>query len=127
MRVWLAISSYRNDDEVIRIIGQTRESAPGLFERILVVDSEGTGRIPMLIEANGWRDVEYRCYERNLGSGGNLAERLRVAAAAGADYAWTVNHDGHMDARVLKKLMAVAQGSERLGAAYPLGFMSEAG
>src|SRR5437763_14059223 len=125
MRVWLAISSYRNDDEVIRIIGQTRESAPGLFERILVVDSAGTGRIPMLIEANGWRDVEYRCYEKNLGSGRNLAERLKIAAAAGADYVWTVNHDGRVNADVVRKLTAVAQSRERVGAAYPLGFMTE--
>lgn len=125
MRVWLAISSYRNDDEVIRIIDQAHASAMGVFERILIVDSEGTGRIPALIEANAWPDVEYRGYERNLGSGANLAERLRISAEAGADYAYAVNHDGHVDVEVITKLLAVVRDRTDLGAIYPLGFMSE--
>ena len=123
--VWLVISSYRNDDEVIKLIDQTHISAPDLFERILVVDSQGTGRVPALIESRGWRDVEYRCYETNLGSGANLAERLKIAAAAGADYAYALNHDGVIDPPVVRVLLKAARGRKNLGAAYPLGYFTE--
>jgi rhamnosyltransferase len=126
MRAWLVISSYRNDDEVIKLIDQSHISAPDLFERILVVDSKGTGRVPALIQSRGWRGVEYRCYEENLGSGANLAERLRIAAAAGADFAYALNHDGEVDAPVVRALVEAAQGRKNLGAAYPLGYFTEA-
>ena len=125
MRVWLVISSYRNDDEVVKLIDQAHSSAQGLFERILVVDSQGTARVPAIIQSRGWLDVEYRCFEINLGSGANLAERLKIAAGSGADYAYAVNHDGHIDAKVVRALLEVAQGRKKLGAAYPLGFFTD--
>jgi GT2 family glycosyltransferase len=127
MRIWLVISSFRNDEQVIGIIDQVHKSAPDLFEQILVVDSNGTGRMPELIHQRGWIDVEYRTYEKNLGSGGNLAERLRIAAAAGADYAYAVNHDGHVDPDVVRALLQAAAAITNLGAAYPLGYFISVG
>jgi GT2 family glycosyltransferase len=123
--IWLVISSYRNDDEVVKLLDQAHDSAQDLFARILVVDSQGTGRVPEIIQSRGWKDVEYRCYETNLGSGANLAQRLRIAADGGADYAYALNHDGHIDLTVVRALVESAKGRERLGAAYPLGFFTD--
>ncbi len=125
MRVWLAISSYRNDNEILKTVERARVSVPGLFERILVVDSQGTGRVPAVIRARGWNDVEYRSYDENLGSGANLAERLKIAAAAGAEYAYALNHDGEIDSAVVRALLDAARGRKNLGAAYPLGYFTE--
>lgn len=127
MKTWLVISSFRNDDAVLNLIEQAHSSAAGLFERILVVDSQGTGRVPQVIRERGWQDVEYRCFDENLGSGANLAERLKAAASAGADYAYAVNHDGEIDPDVIGKLLAAAQERKNLGAAYPLGYFIETG
>src|SRR5689334_7284498 len=108
MNTWLVISSFRNDDAVLNLIEQAHHSASGLFERILVVDSQGTGRVPQTIADRGWHDVEYLSFDENLGSGANLAERLKAAASAGADYAYAVNHDGEIDPDVISKLLAAA-------------------
>ncbi len=125
MRVWLVISSFRNDDEVLATIEKGLASVPELFERILIVDSEGTKRVPAAIHARGWRDVEYRNYEENLGSGANLAERLKIAAKAGADWAYALNHDGEINPAVIRKLISAAEGRTKLGAAYPLAHFTE--
>jgi GT2 family glycosyltransferase len=125
MRVWLVISSYRNDDEVLTTVERARLLVPHLFERILIVDSQGTGRVPAVIQARDWVDVEYRSYAENLGSGANLAERLKIAAGAEADYAYALNHDGMIDSPVIRALLEAARGIKKLGAAYPLGYFTE--
>jgi len=127
MITWLVIASYRNDKDVARILSQVRECNQRLIDRVLVVDSEGTGVIPKLIADRGWGDVIYRSYEWNLGSGANLCERLRIAAVAGADYAYALNNDGHFDADVLSALLRAAEPQVKLGAAYPLGYLTHAG
>ena len=120
MAVWLVISSYRNDGDIARILEQVHTSADCFFDRILVVDSEGTGTIPALIANRGWDRVTYRSYEQNLGSGANLRERLRIAMEGGADYVYAVNHDGYVDIAIVSALLRAAQGITNLGAAYPL-------
>lgn len=127
MKVWLVISSYKNDDDVLRILDQVHAFDRTLFDGILVVDSMGTGAIPQLLERRGWDDVIYRSYDYNLGSGGNLRERLRLAMEGGADFAYAINHDGHVDADVVSALMRAADSLENVGAVYPLGFMTSAG
>jgi len=127
MITWLVISSCRNDGDVARILGKVHESKARFFERILVVDSEGTGEIPRLIEERGWDSVIYKSYEWNLGSGANLCERLRIAAEGGADYAYALNHDGNFDAEVVSALLKAAEPLENLGAAYPLSYLTSAG
>lgn len=96
-----------------------------LFERILIVDSQGTGQVPAVIHARGWMDVEYRSYDENLGSGANLAERLKIAAEAGVDYAYALNHDGEIDPAVVRALLDATRRRKKLGAAYPLGYFTE--
>jgi GT2 family glycosyltransferase len=127
MIAWLVISSYRNDEDVARILGQVHGCKQKLIDRVLVVDSEGSGAIPKLIEERGWGDVTYRSYEWNLGSGANLSERLRIAAEAGADYAYALNHDGNFDADVFSALLKATESLENLGAAYPLGYLTSVG
>lgn len=125
MKTWLVISSFRNDEAVIGLIEQAHNVTAEMFERILVVDSQGTGEMPKIIQQRGWQKVEYRCCEENLGSGANLAERLRIAAEAGADFAYAVNHDGEIDIAVIRGLLVVAQERTNLGAAYPLGYFMD--
>ena len=120
MAVWLVISSYRNDEDVARILEQVHASPAQVFEKILVVDSEGTGAIPALVASRGWTRVTYRSFDQNLGSGANLRERLRMAAEGGADYAYAVNHDGYVDTAVVAALLRAAESIGNLGAAYPL-------
>jgi GT2 family glycosyltransferase len=122
--LWLVISSFRNDDDVMRILHQVHACHEQIVDRILIVDSEGTGCIPGLLEKNGWDHVMYRSYDKNLGSGANLCERLRLAAAGGADYAYAINHDGSFDAKVLRSLVNAASAIENLGVAYPLGYLT---
>jgi GT2 family glycosyltransferase len=126
-RVWLAISSYRNDADVIRILEQVQSSGPNVFERILVVDSEGSEAVTSMIADRGWHDVIYRSYPQNLGSGANLRERLRIAAEGSADYVYALNHDGHFDLEVFRTLLNAAQPLANLGAAYPVGYLTTAG
>jgi GT2 family glycosyltransferase len=128
MVVWLVIASYRNDDSVRGILEQSlRDAGSGIFERILVVDSEGTGVIPRLIEERGWHQVIYRSYGHNLGSGANLCERLRLAAEGGADYAYAINHDAYFDPQVVSRLVQCAASHPGLGAIYPLGYLTSVG
>ena len=53
MIVWLVISSYRNDKEVLRILEESQASGQDLFQRTLVIDSEGTGVIQSAVEERG--------------------------------------------------------------------------
>jgi GT2 family glycosyltransferase len=122
-RVWLVISSYQNDDDVIRILDQVQSFGRNVFERILIVDSQGTGTVPSLLADRGWDQVIYKSYPHNLGSGANLCERLRVAAEGGADYAYALNHDGSFAPEVIRTLLNAAKPVENLGAAYPLGYL----
>ena len=127
MKVWLAISSYKNDENVLRIIDQVHNSPKRIFDRILIVDSEGTGVIPGILAEKGWDHITYRSYDQNLGSGANLCERLRLAAEGGADLAYALNHDGYVDAEVVTRLVSAAESIEKLGAAYPLSYFTNRG
>jgi GT2 family glycosyltransferase len=127
MSVWLVISAYRNDNDVLRILDQVHASSEQPFERILVVDSLGTGVIPSIIEQRKWNDVIYRSYPYNLGSGANLHERLRIAAEGGADFVYTLNHDANFDLHAFSRLFEKARTIENLGAAYPLSHISTVG
>lgn len=120
LKVTLAISAFRSDEAVIALLSDVHARAPGMFDRILVVDSLGTGAIARAILGHGWTDTEYHGHDRNLGSAGNLAERLRLAAAGAADAVYALNHDAPFDPGVARTLAQVAAQTHRLGAIYPL-------
>lgn len=124
--VWLVVSSFRNDHEIATTLHEVRSLPVRLFDRILIVDSLGTGEVPALIARLGIQDVTYRSYNRNLGSAGNLAERLRLAADGGADFAYALNHDGRVQSDVLLCLLKHAIRLHRVGAVYPIAYLSRA-
>jgi GT2 family glycosyltransferase len=126
-KVCLVISSFRHDQAVERILQRAFAASENPFCKVIVVDSLGTGRMPDLLRKGGWHDVDYHCFSHNLGSAGNLAERLRLAAASEAAFAYAVNHDAHLDPTVVKTLVAQAKGIERLGALFPLRRMTHRG
>lgn len=121
--VHLVISSFRHDAGVERVLRRVHDGPVSVFDKCIVVDSQGTGAIPALIDERGWDDVIYRSAEENLGSAGNLAERLRLAARLGGDFAYAVNHDGDVDLNVVLALLAEAQRTPDVGAVYPLRYL----
>jgi rhamnosyltransferase len=120
-RVCLAISAYRSDESILRLLEQAMSIAEPPFQHVLVVDSLGSGRIPETIEARGWQErVEYRSYPTNLGSAGNLWKRLQLPCEQGFDFVYAINHDGLIDPELIAKLLAQAQRMTKPGAVYPL-------
>jgi GT2 family glycosyltransferase len=126
-KVCLTISSYRFDDSVAALLEKAAPLVPRLFSRVIVVDSLGTSRIPSLIRERGWDFVEYHSADTNLGSAGNLARRLELAAATDADFAYALNHDGEIFEGTVTRLVAGASRVERIGAAYPLRVLANKG
>src|SRR5437016_2148413 len=114
--VWLVISSFRNDREIMTLLEHVQNLPLRIFDCILIVDSLGTGEVPGAVARRGWQNILYRSYDRNLGSAGNLAERLRLAAEAGADFAYALNHDGHVQPHVFRCLLNHAIHLHRVGA-----------
>jgi GT2 family glycosyltransferase len=119
-RVVLAISSFRNDDDILRLLTMVQELCPSVFDHVLVVDSLGTGRLPTVISERGWTFARYEAAASNLGSAGNLTRRLQLAADSGADFVYCLNHDGILDSDVVRSLVRHAAGIDRVGAVYPL-------
>lgn len=120
-RVCLAISAYRSDDSVIRLLETAMALDAPPFQHVLVVDSLGSGKIEAAIAQRGWASrVEYRSFPTNLGSAGNLARRLSIPTEQGFDYVYALNHDGKVSTEVIRALLDYAVSSERVGAVYPL-------
>jgi GT2 family glycosyltransferase len=119
-KVCLTISSYRFDDSVAALLEKAAPLVPRVFSQVIVVDSLGTPRIPALIRERGWDFIEYHSADTNLGSAGNLARRLELAAATDANFAYALNHDGELSEEVVTRLVAAASRVEHVGAVYPL-------
>lgn len=123
-RAALVISAFRADEAIIRLLEAAHAVVDPPWSGICVVDSLGSGHIARHVEARGWTDVVYRTHAVNLGSAGNLAERLRWAASEGFDYAYAINHDGDLVSDVVRGLVAEAErrrsAGGRVGAIYPL-------
>lgn len=126
--VCLAISSFRNDVTVLRLLERIAQPQVD-YARILVVDSLGTGTFQSELERRGWSGrVDYHCVDRNLGSAGNLALRLELAAQTNARYVFAVNHDGDGSPDAIRELVRWADAAgPTLGAIYPLRQMSSRG
>src|SRR5690606_8974758 len=117
-RVCLAIASFRFDEAVIALLESVFEQDNGdFFAEVLVVDSMGTGAVPEAIAANGWDDrVQYFDHAANLGSAGNLARRLELAAERGHDWAYAITHDGDVDVSGARSLLACGAAPGPVGA-----------
>lgn len=122
-RVGVAISSFRNDEQVVGLLRSLLTSEVRAFYRIIVVDSQGTGIVPAAISQEGWADaVVYENHTTNLGSAGNLARRLQLAHGLGCDYVYAVNHDAKVNVAVVSKLAETAEAIGQVGAVYPLRY-----
>lgn len=122
--VCLAISSFRNDESVLALLETAIRSE--YFDEILVVDSLGTGALPTALAERNWTDrVVYENHAENLGSAGNLARRLELAAERNHDWVYAVNHDGEVDARVVRELVRWGEHlPDNFGAIYPLRYLT---
>jgi GT2 family glycosyltransferase len=121
--VCLAISSFRNDESVIRLLEKALAAEASPFAEVLVVDSLGTGRIASEVAARGWGTrVKYFDHARNLGSAGNLARRLELGAERGHAWVYALNHDGELGVEVVRALIDCGEALERPGAIYPLRY-----
>jgi rhamnosyltransferase len=117
--VALAISSFRSDEAVLRLLRTAFEAGKPRFGAIIVVDSLGSGAIPELAEREGWA-IRYVNSETNLGSAGNLDLRLRTAAELGFEWCLALNHDGEIDPEKVLRLVEHGRSRSRVGAVYPL-------
>jgi GT2 family glycosyltransferase len=122
--VYLTISSFRNDEAVAALLESAASLVPRVFTHVIVVDSLGTGRVEQLIRDRGWPWVTYESASVNLGSAGNLALRLQLAAACGADFAYALNHDGRLSEKTVTAMVDAADAIEHIGAAYPLRILA---
>ena len=125
-QVALAISAYRSDDEVLRILHSVFASGNPDFGAVIVVESLGSGLIDRTAREHGW-NVHYINADHNLGSAGNLDLRLRTAAATGLAWCYTVNHDGRVDKSQVDVLARHGSSAPRIGAVYPQLVLETAG
>lgn len=124
-RVALAISAYRSDDSVIRLLESALAPGQPRFGVVLIVDSLGSGQIARIALERGWK-VDYVNADRNLGSSGNLDLRLQTAAKSGMDWCFAVNHDGLVEPAKVMALLRQGSQRERVGAVYPQLIFSSA-
>lgn len=116
--VVVAISAFRSDEAVIALLDRMFATAEVPFAEVIVVDSLGTGAIGRTIAERNW-PARYENADRNLGSAGNLQRRLELAAATGAGWCFTVNHDGEVDQQKIARLRMHGEAGDRVGAVYP--------
>lgn len=127
-RICLALSSFRNDENVISLLERTKHTGlRELFDEIVVVDSLGTSQMPAMLRARGLSHVHYECAASNLGSAGNLSRRLRFAVELNCDYVFAINHDGELREDTIRRLLAFACHRSNVGAAYPLRYLTARG
>jgi hypothetical protein len=105
----LAVASYGGDPEVLRVMAEVhRPKFAGMFTAMAVVDSgppSTCSRLRIYLERQ-YPNVEYHHYTRNLGSAGNLVERIRWAQATGGQFLLAVNADGHVDADNVHRMLS---------------------
>jgi GT2 family glycosyltransferase len=117
--VAIAISAYQSDDAVVSLL-ETIFSAPHpQVQGIIVVDSLGSGKILEIAAAREW-PLRYESASTNLGSAGNLARRMELAAEIGAQWCLCLNHDAKWDPNSLSAMLAAARARPRVGAVYPV-------
>jgi len=117
--VAIAISAFRSDAQVIALLEALHAEPHPEAGPVIVVDSLGSGEIATTASARGWV-VHYENADTNLGSAGNLARRMELAAQAGAEWCLCMNHDANWDADRLTAMLSLARSRARVGAVYPV-------
>lgn len=117
-RVVVAISAYRSDAQILALLTRIFTDGGSGFAAVIVVDSLSDGALARQIAQMEW-SVLYENANINLGSAGNLARRLELAADFDADWCFCINHDGMFDRDLIAALAARAVRESRVGAVYP--------
>lgn len=117
-RVVVAISAFQSDAQVIALLEKIFKSKQCALAAVIVVDSLSDGSLQQKINTASW-PVYYENSAINLGSAGNLARRLELAAEIDAEWCFTINHDGMFDPELVETLASVACRSVNVGAVYP--------
>ena len=120
MKVGIAISCYKNDNDVIGLIDKIiSESWP--IDAIVIVDSLGGDKIQDYIARNKMKNIEYYNFDVNLGSAGNLKKRLILSAEKDWDFVLALNHDALVTKVTFLELLKYKD-IPNLGAVYPLKY-----
>jgi GT2 family glycosyltransferase len=117
--VSIAISGFRSDTAVITLLEAIFADPHPEVGDVIVVESLGSGLIAETIAARQWK-VLYENASTNLGSAGNLARRIELAARTGAEWCLCLNHDASWDSDRLSALLSAAHSRSRVGAVYPM-------
>lgn len=120
MKIGIAISCFKNDDDVIALVTKiVTQSWP--VEAIIIVDSLGGGKIQEYLTSNKIKNTEYFNYDTNLGSAGNLKKRLMLSAEKDWDFVLALNHDALVTKITFLELIKYKD-IPNLGAVYPLKY-----
>jgi GT2 family glycosyltransferase len=117
-RVVIAISAYRSNQAVLQLLAKVFADDGERAAGVIVVDSENDGSLQSALTSRDW-PVRYENSPVNLGSAGNLARRLELAADMDADWCFAINHDGEFDASLVEALVRTGRSEQRVGAVYP--------
>jgi len=117
--VAIAISAFHSDDAVISLLEMIFANPHPNVDSTIIVDSQGSGKIAEVAAIRQW-PIQYENANTNLGSAGNLARRMELAAKTGADWCLCLNHDANWDADRLSAMLSAARSRPRVGAVYPM-------
>ena len=125
MKIGVAISNYKNDDQVLRLINKIT-SEDWDIEGIIVIDSLGDAKFIKDLDKKVLRKIIYKNYDYNLGSAGNLLKRLSFAGEQEWDFVLTLNHDALVTKSTLEALILHTD-IVSVGALYPSRYYIEKG
>ena len=117
--VAIAISAFHSDDAVISLLEMIFANPHPNVDSTIIVDSQGSGKIAEVAAIRQW-PIQYENAITNLGSAGNLARRMELAAKNGAEWCLCLNHDANWDADRLSAMLSAARSRPRVGAVYPM-------
>lgn len=117
-RVVIAISAYRSDVPVLALLKKIFVEERIEAAAVVVVDSLSDGSLEREIKSTGW-PIRYENSSTNLGSAGNLAYRLKLAATYDADWCFAINHDGMLTRPLIENLVEAARQRTSVGAVFP--------
>ena len=116
-RVVVAISAFKSDRQILALLGRIFAEGQDNFAAVIVVDSLSDGALQREIARAQW-PVRYENAATNLGSAGNLARRMQLAADEDADWCFTINADGMFDRALIATLVAKGESRDRVGAVF---------
>jgi GT2 family glycosyltransferase len=123
----IAVSAFRSDGSVLQLLERIFQEGGREAAAVIVVDSLNDAGLGEAIRSRGW-PVHYENAPVNLGSAGNLARRLQLAAGvSGADWCFALNHDGMFRRELVEQLVATGRSADRVGAVFPRRIMTNRG